>query len=723
MALLRTLLPRSHPAASGRRFSRWNLFDALAVLGLAAAAYREQAGRFRVGQYIDLGWAGDWIAQAYRSRLAGSYQFTSWDPAWNRGYPNTDGWQEVPNWLAGNVARVTHVGVPRTMVLLTLLCLLVYPVGGYLALRLLGCGRLAALLGGALLLDSPAIYAMVNDYAGVFGLAALPVAVWIVLGLFGKRAGWVGAIGVGLLIELHPFAAVAAASLIAVRLVYDRGRAWRRVLAQSAVAVAVAAPYWLPLLFNHRPKASDTGVEASLPFADGHFYFRVGLVELSLGAILLLGGALLALALRRMPHRRVSVCCLGAAALMGAALTLSYKGWLPQFFMEAQLTRSMPFVLVLLAMGLAPLGDLVQPIAARLLARVRDLPTAAPAVVATGAVLLVAAALAVDGGRWTYGYSWPVTQDAYAYGQDVATWLNAHPDVPRPAVFFGDNAVAAAASYFAFGQVEFTSDYSARGWGVANTQITGLLQQGVAFADVEPYLRGEGVQYLYVQDGSVEEHTVDAWLAHGDAVLLDSGRVGRIVGLTAPSPAAFSAPAGAVRAAPVADLAYYSDPAAAAQFPVAMRRWMSVVTAPSVHAATVSVTSPSTRDLRVDGHAGDILVVGQRWDSSWQASSDGRSLSVERVGPDLLGVDLTSDGVQTISVRHAPSPSQLAALLLLALGLLIAVAATVFDRGGRRAQSLAAHELAQHEVEHAAVAVVGDVRVAVEPGDDAEASL
>jgi len=687
VALSRFVVPRRAPAGSGRRLSRWHLLDVLAVAALLAAAYREQAGRFRVGRYIDLGWAGDWIAQAYRSKLAGSYQLTSWDPAWNRGYPNTDGWQEIPDWLAGNLARATHAGVPRTMVLLTLLCLLVYPVGGYLALRWLGCGRLAALLGGALLLDSPALYAMVNDYAGVFGLAALPIAVWIVLGLFVRRGGWVGAIGVGLLIELHPFAAVAAAALIAVRLLYDRGAAWRRVLPQTAVAVAVAAPYWVPLLFNHRPKASDTGTEASLPFAQGHFFFRVGLVELSVGLILLFGGALLALALRRMPHQRLSVCCLGAAALMGAALTLSYKGWLPQFFMEAQLTRSMPFVLVLLAMGVAPLGDLAQPIATRLLSRLRDLPAAVPALVAAGAVALVSVALAVDGGRWTYGYSWPVTQDAYVYGQDIAAWLDAHPDVPRPAVFFADNGVAAAASYFGFGQVEFTSDYSARGWAVANTEITALLQQGNAsFASVEPYLRSEGVQYLYVPDGSAEEHTVEGWLASGDATLLESGRMGRIVGLTASSPAAFSAPASVVRHAQVPDWAWYTDPTANAQLSAYISRWTSmVVTAPTTRAATVKVTSPSTRELTTDGHAGEILVVGQRWDSSWQASSGGRSLTVERVGPDLLGVDLAADGTQTITVRHAPSPSQLASLLLLGLGILVALGATLADRGRRRA--------------------------------------
>jgi hypothetical protein len=673
-----TSLPRRAPWSLSQRISSRLAVDALAVLGLLAFAYREQAGRFRTGQYLDLGGPGDWIAHAYRSRLAAHHGLTSWDPAWDRGYPNTDGWQELPNWLTGMVSRVAHTGIPRTMVVLTLLCLLAYPVAGYIALRLLGCGPLAALLGGALLIDNPALYAFVNDYAGIFGLVALPIAVWIVLDLLGRRGGWVGAIGVGLLIELHPFAAVAAAALIAVRLVYDRGHQWRRVLAQTALAVAVAAPYWVTL-FNHRPRASDTGNEASIFFADSHFFFRVGLAELSVGAVLLLGAAVVALAVRRLPPRRLAVCCLGSAALMGAGLVLSYKGWLPKFAMDFQLTRSMPFIVVLLAMGLAPLGDLVQPLLAGLAKRWRFDPQLA-ALGAVAVVVVGSVALAEDGGHWTHEYLPPVTQDAYPYGQDVADWLDAHPDIPRPAVFWAPFDVAAAASDRAFGQVEFTSDYTARGWAVANTELDAFISQGATFAAVEPFLRAEGVQYVYAENGTGYARAADSWLKSGSVVLLSTGLAGRIVGLAQPSPAAFSAPGRMVRAAQVPDLAFYTDPVANAQLAPDIQRWAAVTTADPVHAATIAVQSPSTRTLTVDGRRGDILVVGQRWDSSWEATSGGHQLATERVGPDLLGVDITSDGMQTVTVRHGVSPSEEAGLLLLALGVLGALAGVVADR-------------------------------------------
>jgi len=665
-----------------RRLPGWLAVDAVAVLGVLALAYHEQAARFRVGQYLDLGTPGDWIAHAYRSRLAATYGFTSWDPAWDRGYPNTDGWQELPNWITGMVSRVTHVGIPRTMVILTLLCLLAYPVAGYVGLRLLRCGPLAALLGGALLIDNPALYAFVNDYAGVFGLAALPIAVWIVLDLFGRRAGWVGAIGVGLLIELHPFAFVAAAALIAARLAHDRGREWRRVVAQAAVAAAVAAPYWVTLLWNNRPRAADTGGEASTFFADSHFYFRVGLAELSLGMVLLLGAAIVALVLRRMPHRRLSICCLSAAALMGAGVVLSYKTWLPKFLMDAQLTRSTPFIVVLLAMGLAPLAELVAPAVAAAARRIRSprIDARAAHVVACGAVVVVAIALAEDGGRWTHEYLPPVTQDAYQDGHDVADWLSAHPDIPRPAVFYAAYDVAAAASYDAFGEVEFTSDYTARSWSVANTAIGERLSANFPFAAVAPLLHAEGVQYIYAENGSPDATTVDAWLRSGDVVLLQTDLAGRIVGLTTPAPAAFSAPAAAVRGATIPDLAFYTDAAATARLDPDMQRWDAVVTAATSRPATVSVQSPSVRTLRVDGHSGDILVAGQRWDSSWQATSGGRSLSTERVGPDLLGVVLSGDGAQTVTITHGVSPSEKLGLLLLLLGVLAAVAATAIDR-------------------------------------------
>jgi hypothetical protein len=659
------------------------LVDAAAVVGLLVAAYHEQAGRFRVGQYLDLGGPGDWIAHAYRSKLAATYGFTSWDPAWDRGYPNTDGWQQAPDALTGLVSRVTGVGVPRTMVILTLLCLLLYPVAGYVGLRLLRCGPLAALLGGALLIDNPVLYAFIDDYAGIFGLAALPIAVWTVLDLFGRRGGWPGALFVGLLIELHPFAFVAAATRIAVRLIHDRGREWRRVIAQSAVAVAVAAPYWLTLLLNNRPRAADTGGEASTLFADSHFFFRVGLAEIALGAVLLLGVALVVIARRRMPHRRLSICCLAAAAVMGAMLALSYRGWLPKFVMDAQLTRSTPFIVVLLGMGLAPLGDLVVPAAAAAARRFR-LNRRIAAAVAVVAVVLASIAMAEDGGRWTHEYLAQVAQDAYPYGQDVANWLQANPQIQRPAVFYAPYDVAAAASFDAFGQVEFTSDYTARSWSVANTGIAQRIGLQWPFKDVEPLLRAEGVQYIYAENDSTDARTVDGWLATGSVVLLDTGLAGRIVGLAQPSPAAFSAPAAQVRAANVPDLPFYTDPSATAQFDPTMRRWAAVTADPGVHPATTTVRSPSERTLSVDGRRGDVLVVGQRWDSSWQATAaDGHALGIERVGPDLLGVDLDGDGVQTVTVRHGISPSQKAALLLIALGVLAAAAATALDRRTR----------------------------------------
>jgi MFS family permease len=654
--------------------------DALAVAGLLVVAYRQQAHVFRSGQYLDLGGPGDWIAHAYRSLLSATNGFTSWDRAWDRGYPNTDGWQQAPDWLTGVVSQITGASVPRTMVELTFLLLLAYPLAGYVALRLMRCGPLVALLGAALLLDNPVLYAFVDDYSGLFGLAALPVAVWVILDLFGHRGGWLGALFVGLLIELHPFAAVAAGSLILARLVYDRGRDWRRVLGQSAVAVAVAAPYWLPFLTNARPRAAANGVEASLVFADSHFFFRVGLAELSAGAVLLLGPALVALVLRRLPHARQTVCCLGAAAVMGGGLVLSYRGWVPGFVMEAQLTRSMPFVAVLLAMGLAPLGDLVPLV----LGRIRTLGAPAVSLASAAVVAAIALVLANDGGYWTSQNLAPVTDDAYPFGHDIATYLNAHPEIPRPAVFWAPYDAVAAASFDAFGQVEFTGDYTARSWSVANTQLNIILQapQLQPFAAAEPYLQGEGAAYLYAPDGRPEATTLDAWLARGDVVLVDKGIAGRIARIPHPAPQAFAAPATAVRAATLPDLPYYTDTTGAyPRLAPDFSRWAAVTTSGAARAATVSVSSPAVRSLSVDGRRGDILVVGQRWDSSWEATGNGQTLQTERVGADLLGVDLESDGTQVITVQHHPSRSQEAALLLLVLAVLAAAGLTVRDPG------------------------------------------
>jgi hypothetical protein len=649
--------------------------DVAAVAGLVALAYHEQAARFRGGQFINLGIGGDWIAHAYRAKLAAVYQLTSWDPAWDRGYPNLDGWQQVPDWLAGVVSSVIHTPAPRAMLLLTMACLVAYPVAGYVSLRLMRCGPLAALLGAALLLDSPALFTVTADYAGLFGLVALPVAVWVILNHFGRRGGWAGAVLVGLLVELHPFAAVAAASLVVARLIYDRGHEARRVVAQCAVAFAVAAPYWLTLLTYAQPRASDSGVEASKLFADSHFDFHLGVAELSIAAVVLVVGVVVATAVRRLPHARQAACCLGAAAMMAGALLLSYLGWMPKVVMEAQLTRCMPFAFVLVAMGVAPLGDLVPVVVARVL-RLRGVT----AVAVSAAVVVICSALMIaDGGRFTLKDSAPVTAQSNPSGADIAAWLAAHPELPRPAVFWGDPDVVAASSYDAFGQVEFTGDYTARGWSVANLEVNLLLSAHASYQEVEPFLRAEGVAYLYIADGRTQAATVDTRLAAGSVTLLDRGTAGRIVGVPSPSPAAFSAPAAGVRAANVPDLAFYTQSTAGRSFSGYMQRWTAVSASPQAEAASTAVQSPSVRRISVSGHRGDILVVGQRWDPAWTASVDGRPLAVERVGPDLLGVDLDAGGPQTIVVVHHPSAGERASVGLLAAGLLAALAATIIE--------------------------------------------
>jgi hypothetical protein len=78
-------------------------------------------------------------------------------------------------------------------------------------------------------------------------------------------------------------------------------------------------------------------------------------------------------------------------------------------------------------------------------------------------------------------------------------------------------------------------------------------------------------------------------------------------------------------------------------------------------------------------------VVSENWDRHWQATAVGRRLTVERVGPNLLGVDVGDlSGAVVVNLTHT-QPDSAPAGLAVSLVSLVAGAALTLTQG--RAQA------------------------------------
>lgn len=694
----------STPATRRRRgegrdagWRRWA--GLLPVAGLTLLVYLTEARLYWPHGWLRIPW-GDWAAHAYRAKFLQTWGLVNWTPDWDAGLPLFQSYQTAPHALVVALSWLTHVSITHSMMIWTAV-LLFYPVAGYAVLRRLGVGMWGALLGGVLLFDAASIAAPIQDFSYLFGLALVPVLFWFAVRGLGTRAGYAGAVVLGLSPYLHPYGTVAGAVLVLVRLGLDRFRVRRATVLQCVIVVLVSSFYWLPYLMSAKPRFSDPW-NWSTAFARDVFA-RFGHWGLSAGVIAAAALTLAAVGAGRIAQRRIVACGFGAAGFLALMAWLHLEGLLPREVMSIEPSRWMPLVAALLAMGSAPLGDAVASGLRRRVSARRAAAGPAAGHVSTGcrprpvvrAVLTVAlsagiVASAVEGAAWYRRSTIPVG-DVLGFGDELEQWARTQPGLPAPAMVWAHPNDVAFASWFSFGRFHFAGDYIVtRQWTVAVPALSGAMGAWGAdspmargdFSHAERYLRMFGVRYVELRrDEPANVALVDGPLA-GKLRILAEVPGGWVAEVPWTPVQAFAAPLAEVRRTTVPDLEFlsYEEMAIRDQ---RVDAYNALKQSPTAAPAVMTWDSPTHLTVSVDARPGDALVVPQNFDTVWKATAAGRPLHVERAGPNFFAIRLGDlRGPVTVDVEHGPYPTWIASFALVALGLLLALSLLVLD--GRR---------------------------------------
>jgi hypothetical protein len=687
--------PSDQPGNGRRARRRW--IDVLPVAGLVVLVHQTEAGLYWPHGWVRIPW-GDWAAHAYRATFLSRWGLVNWTPDWNAGLPLFQSYQTAPHALVVALSSVADVTITHSMMMWTAV-MLFYPVAGYVVLRRLGLGVWGALLGAVLLFDTASVAPPIQDFSYLFGLALVPLLFWFAVRGLGTRAGYPGAVVLGLSPYFHPYGTVAGLALVLVRLLLDRFRVNRRTVLQGVIAVMVSSFYWLPYLVSAKPRFSDPW-NWSTAFAR-ELFARFGYRGLSIGVIVAAATTLAALAIGRIERRRIVVCGFGAAALLAVSAYLHLEGWLPRELMSIEPSRWMPLVSALLAMGSAPLGDAL---ASGLRARATGGSRPAHLARAVLTALLAAgiAACAVEGAAWYRRSTIPIG-DKLGFGDELEQWARARPDLRAPSMVWAHPNDVAFASYFSFGRFHFTGDYIVtRQWTVAAPALSAALGAwgpGAPattgdFSRAERYLRMYGVRYLELRRSEPAHAAFVDGPLKGKLRILSEVPGGWVAEVPWEPVGAFAAPAAELRKATVPDLEFLTYEEMAIRDRM-VDAYNALKHSPAATPAEVTWHSPTRLTVEVQARPGDALVVPQNWDTVWKATVGRKAperLPVERVGPNFFAVRLDGlEGPLTVEVEHGPYPTWIASFGLIGLGLVIAAAAFVLDgRRTRRQRSLGA---------------------------------
>lgn len=653
--------------------TRWRVFDIAAVVLLAAWAVRTEALRFWEHNWIAITW-GDWAAHAYRAEFFNTYGLINWDPDWNNGLPLFQGYQTGPHILTAWTSNILGAGIPHAMMLWTGLLLVLLPVTGYLAMRSLGLGVPGAMLGAALLLDNADIGSPVQDFSYLFGFALLPILVWIVVKHLGSRGGYLGAVVIGLSPYMHPYVTVVALVVAVARLIYDRRSFFTRaLLAQVGIALAVSSFYWLPFLASARPKFQDPW-NYSVVFEQS-LMARAGFHGLSVAIIALSAAALIGVVvMRTFPQRRLTVIALLSAVIMAALAVVSYAGALPQGVMAIELVRLMPAVGGVLAFAAAPLGDVLWSSLRRVRWRQLQVPLA---VVAVGVVVV---GVVLEGRYWFHEANVPVS-DVIPGGQDLSDWAAQHPS-DQPVIALTTSNDLSFVSYRAFGRYHFPGDYIVtRQWTEAEPVLNDLFQadrpgypaETGDFSELELLMRLYGVQDVFLNDYAPSNEAFVNGPLSGDLRLIQRTANGWIAEVPWTPVLAFTAPSNAAASTTLPNLTFMT-PAEEAIRQDKIKSYVSLAYSDSAAPASITWQGPLQMTIRADARAGDMLVVPENWDTVWSATADGRSLTLQRVGPNFIGVGLSGvQGPVSITLTHGAYPTWVASGVLVGAGGIVAI--------------------------------------------------
>ena len=650
------------------------VLDAIAVVLVGGWTFRLESLHFWNHNYVNLTW-GDWLAHAYRALFFQTYGLTNWDPDWNNGLPLFQGYQTLPHVLTVWLGQVTGATITHSMIMWTALLLLLLPVSGYLVLRSFGLGAAGAFVGAALLLDNADIGSPIGDFSYLFGVALIPILVWIVVKLIGTRAGYLGAIVIGLTPYLHPYATTAAAVLLIARAVYDRRSmlTWRTAV-QGGIALAVSSFYWIPYLLSARPKYEDPWnysltFEHSLLAVNGLHGFSIAVIMLGIAAV----GALL---IRGYRFRRFTSICMIGAGVMAVLAMGSYWGWFPAAIVQLEFVRLLPEVGAVAAMGAAPLGEVLWGNLRKL-----RLPRDIRVPIGVAVIALVVGAILFEGRYWFHNATVPVS-DTVAVGSDLLHWANEQPNQHQPMIVLTNSNDVAYTSYVAFGRYHFPGDYIVtRQWTVAEPLLNENFQgsqpgepsQTGDFSELGLLMRMYGVQYVFLSDYLPANQSFIDGPLKGQLNLVQKLPDGWMAQVPWTPVTAFVAPVSAAERTTLPNLTF-ATPAEEAVRQQQLKSYVNLAYSSTAQPAQIDWIGPTELTIHATASPGGLLVVPQNWDTVWSARADGQSLPVERVGPNFVGIRLGSRiGPITVDLVHGPYPTWTGSLALSAVGILIGI--------------------------------------------------
>lgn len=657
--------------------------DAVALSGLVAAAVFIDRDFLTTGDY-PVGLWGEWLGHAYRVRLVQEYGVPTWDHAWAGGISPFQTYQFVPHVVTALVSALGDASVQRTMLLAEALLIFWVRSSGYVAARLVGLPQAAALFAGVVTFGTYNYAAEMLTFSTLWGLALVPlllVAVWR------YRSGpqiYLVAAAAGLSIYVHPHAALAGVvALIAVFLAgpVETGRLGR--LALQGVVVALAAGFfWVPAFFSAKPPMQDPA-SADVQFLRGIFEGNVDRINDVVW--LMVPVVAVTIAIFRGTVRRPLLLYVAAfLAITAFLIAVSYAGVGPEPIRLMQSVR----LLNLLPLGLGLLGAIAIDGALRGFAEIdRRRAVVSVCAVAVAAGLFVPMfRFAADRG---YEPAW--------YGPDpLAAWFEEH-DYGQPGRVWMDGANTSWYTFWHFGELRSARSAFVQGdWSL----LARPLQEGVIVGDpdwrtTEEYLRAIAVSYLLVSDNTAAGRQLHPG---GEA----AGSYQEILRVEAYPPVslyevpwvpveAFVSDAEELPALHLPRTTYKTDEERAMRDELT-RKYNEFAYSTDARPVSVAYPSATTMEIRLDDLPPDqYLVISENWDRSWRAQTqDGRSLRVERYGPNYIGVDLSPvEGDVVVRLTHGMSWDWKLGIALTLMSLPLAGGLMMFERrGGLKAPPL-----------------------------------
>jgi hypothetical protein len=599
--------------------------------------------------------AGDWHAHAFRVEELGRYGPAPWSHTWAGGMPLWEGYQGVPHVITLAIVRWTGLPTTRAMLALVACVLVLLWLSMYAVLRWAGAMPAAALAGvmAAAALDT--VRQPSANYTELWGLALSPLALFAGYRWSGRWGGLVVAALIGLSVEVHPLLAVTGAiGLAAGFLAGPHGRSVGMPALQGLFVAGGAALFWLPVALSSRPAYSEPYF-ASAEFA--RLLFRLAAAGFARPwPAAAAAAALVCLACLRSEHRKAPARFLlaagGAVALIAGAGLVSGA---PEAVYGAQLTRLLGVVPLLIG-------------AAAALAA-----TAAWCGIRTGAATwaLAVALAAAAGVRGAGGPLHITMSDGVDSGSPAALAAAAAID----GRVWLDPVMTSRSSHDWGSAVRFAGSYSGREWSLLHGPLEYFLTGHGSARNRAAYLVVHGVSTL-VLPADVRPAIVDP--RDGETPLewrFVAGAGGYDV-LAPPWPvsSAWLLPA-AVRDALTVPDRRFRDVASSYIRDEYVARLAKAALENAV--PPFSVTYPDGGSITVDLaglEPGWYLMISENWDRYWQATAGDRRLAVERVGPNLIGVDTSGlSGDLAVQLTHRRPPAVPAGLVLSLLSLAAAV--------------------------------------------------